>query len=423
MSPVADRQRKGAYRDARHAVRSSDERGFTLVEVLIAGAIIAIMGLIGLTAAKAVAGMTQTIYTAGRDAAAIDSQITQMRNDAASAFAVFVPAQDMNGATNGGPAGAHEVDFYARGDAGQDILWRYFYDATQQTLARFDYDAAGTNGVRDPATGRIDAAAHYPELRAVTAFSARAVGADELVTPAQDRYAGIAVLLAHTPQAYAVRYDRPDLTIPAAAGGNGVVVVTLGNAAAARMVHLAIGALPSGFTVTAFPVWHAIVYRVDQTHRYWGGVAGKSSVFINARVEVSYDNWKHSRVPWCEFNILGNPSGLDGKNDPHRDYTPNEPVEQAETLLNQCRAVNPTPPPPGPGNPPDASVTSQLPPVSTPPPCWINPGPAGRCWPTDAPPNWTPPSPLPLDTPPAQWCSTHAQSVACTAAPPRITPQ
>ncbi len=392
----------------------SAEHGFSIIEVLIAGAIIAVMGLIGLTTCKAVAGITQTIYTAGHDAAAVDAQITQLRNDAASAFAVFVPAADMQGAPNGGPSGAHEIDYYAKGDAGQDLLWRYFFDAAQHTLARFDYDSAGTSGVRDPATGRIDPAAQYPPLHGITAFSARAVPANELLASDEDRYAGLAALLSRTPQAYAVRYDRPDFDIPAA-GGNGVVIVTLANAAAARMVHLAVGALPSGFTITAFPVWHAVVYRVDQTHRYNGGFFGKSSVFINARIDVSYDNWK-TRVPWCEFNVLGNPHGLDGKTDPHRDYTPDEPVEQAATLLQHCRAVNPTPPPPGPGNPPDASVTSQLQPVSTPLPCWVNPGPAGRCWPADAPPDWTPPSPLPLDTPPPQWCSTHARSLACPAA-------
>jgi len=394
---------------------ASGERGLTLIEVVIASAIITLMALIGIAACKALAGVTATLYTAGHDSAAIDAQAARFRDDAATAFAVFVPASDINGAPNPSPEGAHEVDYYAKTDSGAEYLWCYFYDAARHTLQRFDYDSHGTRGVRDGRTGAIDAAASYPPMFAVRAFSAQTVSADELGDPAHNPYGGFAALLAHPALPRSVSYDHPGLDIPAAAGGNAIVQVSLANATTARVVHLMPGSLPSGFTVIGLPRWHAIVFRVDQTHRFWFGPAGKSHVFINARVEVSYDNWKtHPR--WCEFNLLGNPYGLDG-HDPNANPQPKAPFEQAESLLNRCRARNPTPPPPGSsGNAPEPDVvTPQTPgPTPTPPPCWTDPRPPqGRCWPPDAPVDWPPPAPLPADPPPPWWCQTHAQSPAC----------
>jgi hypothetical protein len=102
--------------------------------------------------------------------------------------------------------------------------------------------------------------------------------------------------------------------------------------------------MPTGFTVTGMLVWHAIVYRVDQSHRFDFGVAGKSHVFINARVDVSYDGWA-TRQKWCDVNLLGNPDGLD-PHDPHADYKPDEPVEQSDNIIAACRRSNPLPPTP-----------------------------------------------------------------------------
>ncbi len=396
------------------------ERGFTIIEALIAGAIVTLMALTGLTAAKAVAAVTLGAYTAGRDAAAIDIQAERLRDDAASAFAVFVPATDMNGAPNGAGGDAHEVDYYARGDGGQELLWRYFYDAARGTLQRFDYDPSGTRGVRDAASGLIDSQAAYPVLKGLSAFGARAIPADELGDAGLNVYSGVTALFGHPAVPQAVSYNRPGLDVAAAVGGNALIAVTLSNASAGQVVHLAAGSMPTGFTVTGLPRWHAIVYRIDQTHRSWAGIAGKSHVFIRARVDVSYDDWS-SRASWCDFNLLGDPYGLDG-HDPHADYKPKEPFEQAEALLARCRLSNPTPPPRGfPGNAPEPGPELAPLPTPTPPACWTAPGPQGRCWPLDAPADWAPPSPLPVDSPPPEWCAGHARSSACR--PPASVPR
>jgi hypothetical protein len=114
--------------------------------------------------------------------------------------------------------------------------------------------------------------------------------------------------------------------------------------------------MPTGFTVTGALLWHAVVYRVDQSHRFMGGPAGKSHVFIRARVDVSYDRWASGAVRWCDFNLLGDPDGLDG-HDPHADYKPDEPIEQAANILAACRARYPLPPARNSGgNPADADA-------------------------------------------------------------------
>jgi len=194
--------------------------------------------------------------------------------------------------------------------------------------------------VRD-ATGRIDPAAAYPPLRDVTSFAATAIPADRLGDASRNVYAGLSGIFARTPGAQAVPYAVPG-TSAAPVGGNGVVQISIGGPSATRIVHLLAGSLPAGFTVTGALDWHAVIYRVDQTHRFGGGLAGKSHVFINARVDVTYDGWA-TRHTWCDFNLLGNPDGLD-PHDPHANYAPGEPVEQAATILAACRLRHPIPP-------------------------------------------------------------------------------
>jgi hypothetical protein len=391
-------------------VSGAHERGFTVIEALVAAAILTLIALSGLAVCKTLAGVLASTTGSGRDAAKLDAQAVQFRNDAASAVAVFVPSSD----TSGDGAPAQEVDFAAKTNAGRAIRWRYRYEPAKRTLTRWDYDADGTSGVRDPKTGLIDAAATYPPLRDVTLFHAVSLTADALADPGSNRYGAIGTLFIHPPRAVPIRYD--DLGSVPTIGGNGVVEIALANGAGARVVHLVAGTLPAGFTVTGAPVWHAVVYRVDQSHRFLLGVAGKSHVFINAHVDVSYDHWA-TRTTWCDFNLFGNPDGLD-PHDPHADYTPDDPSERSDAILAACRARHPSPPArEEAGNPPDVDAVHPPLPGQTAPPCWVQPGPGGRCWPANAPPDWSPPSPAPTDSPPRAWCATHAASPACAAAP------
>jgi hypothetical protein len=328
--------------------------GFTVIEVLVAIALGVLVAFAGLAACSTVAAILRASSLAAGGADAIESAAAGLRSDAASAFAVFVPPRDAAGAPNAG----RELDFYARAADGTPLFWRYVYDPQARSLQRTDYDAAGNAGVRDPATGVIDPRAAYPPLTGVTRFAAVAIDADALGDPAQNGYAGIGRLFAHPPHAYGVHFAGAG---PDALGGNRIVAITLAGSAAARTIHLAAGVMPSGFTVGGAPLWHAVVYRVDQSHRFLLGPAGKSHVFIDARVDVSYDGWK-TRTRWCQFNLLGNPDGLD-PHDPHADYKPDEPIEQTDAILAACRRLYPQPPAPSaPDNPPDpGAVHAPLP--------------------------------------------------------------
>lgn len=389
-------------------VQPPNDAGFTVVEALIATALLTLIAFAGLAACKTVAHVMLAWTTAGHSADSIEAQAAQLRDDAATAFAVFVPAFAGNGRPNLGG----ELDFYSKADDGRAIFWRYTYDAAEQTLRRWDYDSGGATGVRDAKTGSIDPNATYPALTHVARFAAVTLPADALGDPQRNVYAGIAGLLAHQPAALPVRYTGPGVDLPEAVGGNGVVQVSLADAGSARIIHLAAGSMPTGFTVTGLPLWHAIVYRVDQSHRFLAGLAGKSHVFINARIEVSYDRWRTHKL-WCDFNLLGAPDGLDG-HDPHADYKPDEPIEAADNILAACRAQIPLPPGPHDAdNPPNADAVHPPLPGQTPPPCWSDPGPDGRCWPAQAPPDWVPPSPFPRESPPPDWCATHAKSPVC----------
>jgi hypothetical protein len=323
-----------------------NDRGFTILEALIATALVTLVAFIGLAACKTIARVTLASGAARTGSDSLDEQIAAFHNDAATAFAVYVPGVDRFGQPNHG----QELDFYSKADDGRAIRWCYSYNARAQTLRRWDFDAGGSYGVRNGTTGAVDPAAAFPALEHVVRFAAAALPADRLGDPDRNAYAGIASLFTRTPQALPVRYAALD-----AVGGNGVVQVSLANAAAARTVHLAAGSMPTGFTVTGAPVWHAVVYRVDQSHRFAFGVAGKSHVFINAHVDVSYDGWA-TKIAWCDFNLLGAPNGLD-PHDPHADYKPNETIEGAQSILAACRLRHPLPPASGSvGNEPDADA-------------------------------------------------------------------
>jgi hypothetical protein len=351
-----------------------DDRGFTVLEALIATALVTLVAFIGLAACKTIARVTLMSGAARSGSDSIDEQIAAFHNDAATAFAVFVPDADRFGKPNAG----QELDFYSKADDGRAIRWCYAYDAQAQTLRRWDFDAGGPYGVRNGTTGAVDSAAAYPALKHVIRFEAAALPADRLGDPDRNAYAGISGLLTRTPRALPVRYAALD-----AVGGNGVVQVSLANAATARTVHLAAGSMPTGFTVTGVPLWHAVVYRVDQSHRFGLGVAGKSHVFINAHVDVSYDGWA-TKIAWCDFNLLGAPNGLD-PHDPHADYKPNEAIESAPSILAACRRLRPLPPVSGSsGNPREADTGVPAAPVGPAPPC-STADQLRRCRPPDAP--------------------------------------
>jgi len=377
------------------------QHGFSVVEVLLS---VVILTLLGLAAAGVIGGLSRAAqggYASLRGANDVDRELAMLRDEAATAFAVFVP---------GGAAA--EVDFYSKTDAGRDVFWRYAFDPATHTLRRFDYDPAGLSGVRDPVTGTIDARATYPPLQAAS-FSARVLEANELGSP-RNRYGPVSgALVGAGAHALPVSFDNGPSRMPDLYGGNAIVQIELRGVGPARTLHLLSGALPTGFTFHALPVAHGVVYRIDQTHRFWFGLAQVSHSWIDGHVDVSYDRWR-TRTAWCDFNIYGGAHGVD-PHGPQANYNPDDYNESFAGLLAATQA-DPAcgPSPPGPSAPNRTTPFTPPPPiVDSPPPCFTSPPPGQPpCWPASAPPDWTP-SPLPSFTPPRIWCETHPTSGAC----------
>lgn len=388
-----------------------DEAGFSVVEALIAAAIVVAAGMVALASALVVARTAAETPGAPASQTLVDRTVSSLRADAATAFAVFVPPTDVFG----GPNGGREVDFYTRDDRGAEIFWAYRFDAGSHVLQRYDYAGIDAHGRHLPPL----AFAGYPPLPGITGFSATKLEASQLPTQANGSYAR-AIPPGLVPKAEPVNFKHPYVT-----GGNRVVDVRIATATASRHVHLGAGIMPSGFTILGKPVYHAIVYRHDSTSRSWLGFAQKSHVWIDGVVEVSYDGYQTHPKLWCQYNIYGGANGQDGGahgldgNDPHANYIPTDPAEQAQTLLWSCQHLygGATPPPP---DAPRSRFTPVGQPIlmDSPPPCWYR---LPRCWPPNAPPTWAP-SPMPSDTPPAWWCQSHPESPACERSSPSPTP-
>jgi hypothetical protein len=330
------------------------QRGFSIVELLVAVIAITLIGFAGLGVVRSLAGALNGGYASPQGASVVDLQAESLRGDATTAFAVFVPASDVFGNPATVKGLTHEVDFYSKTDDGSDVLWAYYYDPVKQTLQRYDYDTAGNVGKRDPTSGIVDPHAAYAPVGGIRTFGAWTIRADQMASAPNPYAPVLASLLPATPQALPVSfnnfgngYDRPDLY-----GGNTLVQVTLGNKATTRTLHLLSGSLPTGFTITGYPSYHVVVYKTESAHRFLLGLAQKTRDWVNARVSVTYDG--KTFQPWCDFNIYGDPSGLD-VGDPHQAYKPDEWPESAAGIMSRCLASpgpSPLPTPPAPTPPP-----------------------------------------------------------------------
>ena len=335
----------------RHVRAREEERGFTLVEMLVSAAI---MVLVSMSVLMLVASASRTLAArVGEQSAGIASaaQVSRMQSDASTADAVWAP-------------NANEVDFYSStsssdasvsagsGGARAGLYWKYVYDPSAQTLGRYDYTPISAMGIvrstASPTPG-------YAPIQGVSRFSVRTVTADQVMP-------GVA---AH---AYPVNVGGNGIT-----GGNGVTVVTITTPAGAREVHLLAGNMPSGFTFVNAVAYKGIVYREILTHRYLGGLAGKSHVVVKGKVYVSYDTWK-TKAPWCDYQIY---------RDMNETFNPNDPREMPDHMRQVCAVVWNTPLP-VPNT--DGSLPSALQPFEA-PDTWYDGGVGnqgqswwGKCW-------------------------------------------
>lgn len=409
----------------------SGERGFAVMEVLLAGVLMIVVAFVALAVLQTYARTVADRATSENGPIGMTQSIARMRADAASSYAVYVPARDVFGgrnAANNGDTG-HEVDFYARTDTGSETFWGYYWDATAHTLRRYDFDAHGHAGVANRTTGTIDPSAQYPALGNVRAFEARTLEANDLADTAAARsaYASIVAKLTGsggaTPQPEPVGFVKDAGPAPDLYGGNTTVQLKIVSDRATRTVHLASATMPSGFIVHLHPALRFIVYRINQVHRSWFGLAQKTHAEIDAQVLYNYssvdapENWK----VWCDYKVYGaHINGLSLRDKALIAYRPDDYNETADGVYNAvtsgtagtldpaygCGRTLPgrdaTPAPVPTPTSPDV--------VDTPPPCFAQ----GKCWPPNAPPNWIPPSPWPLSSPPPDWCATHALSPVCS---------
>jgi hypothetical protein len=404
------------------------ERGFTVMETLLATALLLAIGIGTLGLVGGFARALAARGSASGGSAQIENVLASMRSDAATAFAVFVPAKDIYGAANGGNGVApHEVDFYTKAQDGSEAWWAYAYAAADSTLRRYDYvpnpsGGAATIGVLGR-TGVIDGNAAYPPLTGVTAFSAHTIEASDLTTSDNTfgpLIASLSTAAGVTPNAEPVGFvpksgaARADLF-----GGNTTVEVSLQTAQTSRTLHLATTTSPSGFTLHLAPSIRAIIYRKDYSHRFWFGFAQKTWSRIFEQLQYSYTPKVEPWTAWCDYEVYGADSNGLSVGDYHASYRPNEWVESTAGVFynvtqGNLAGLNPsgcskTLPTRTQAAPTPAPQTQPGDVVDTPPPCFMQ----GLCWPQNAPENWSPPSPWPAATAPPQWCVTHNESTLC----------
>ncbi|MDE2573100.1 MAG: prepilin-type N-terminal cleavage/methylation domain-containing protein, partial [bacterium] len=195
--------------------------GFTLLELLIAAGIsVAVTAALVLLLHRAFAG-AEAIARHGHGYALAEDLSDKWDAEAASAFAIFIPASDVLGAGNGD---GHEVDFFTRDGLGRPFFWAYRYDAALHTLQRYTYALPGSL-----ATPSGDA------LTGVTSFAAASVAVDGFSEP---------VFQSHANTPVTVRLGYPGVS-----GGNRVTELHLVTVDDDITTDLLPGIAPSGFTV------------------------------------------------------------------------------------------------------------------------------------------------------------------------------
>jgi prepilin-type N-terminal cleavage/methylation domain-containing protein len=199
------------------------QRGFTLVEVLIAAGISVMLAAFLVSAAHAFAGWSQRASSAVDAQSALDRLEERMDAEAAGSWSVFVPANDVLGDSN---ADGHEVDIATEDALRRPSFRAYRYDAAAARIDEYVYGGAGSSPVP---TGDV--------TRGVVAFTATAGAASGLAGPL---FANATIVDAEVPSL---------VGDPEATGGNRLTRIAIAIGRSARTLTLASATAPSRVTV------------------------------------------------------------------------------------------------------------------------------------------------------------------------------
>ena len=198
------------------------QAGFTLVETLIGAAVAAIVigGLVVL--ASRLTQTTSALGTRVQSQSAVERLLERLSAEAASAWAVYVPADDINGNAN---ADGHEVDFFSEDGSHRPFAWAYSFDATHKRITRYAFAPGG-------------AASAGETIQPVDAFTATSVAITQVGTIDPLFRGSVA-----QPVAYAFGAS------PDAVGGNALVQLQIIASGVDRNELLASATAPTTFTV------------------------------------------------------------------------------------------------------------------------------------------------------------------------------
>ena len=197
------------------------ERGFTLVEVVIAAALWIVLGGALLYMTTGLFEQTRALTAQRAAYEQLTRLVDSLDAEATSSLAIFTPQADVLGADN---SDGHELDFYSRDAQRMGHFWAYRWDATTATLQRYTYAHPGG-----------EATASDPPLQGITAFHASRLPAGAISQPFLGGYVARDVV---------VNFGYPGVD-----GGNAVTTVSFANARNQFVLELLPGTLASGFAV------------------------------------------------------------------------------------------------------------------------------------------------------------------------------
>ncbi|HEX5273885.1 MAG TPA: type II secretion system protein [Candidatus Rubrimentiphilum sp.] len=206
------------------------QRGFSLLETVIAAAVVTVIGVLILTSAAQVLRWNALFAQQRTAETAIESLADRLEAEEDSAWAIFTPPLDAYGSSN---ADGHEVDFFFRDAQNRAHFIAYCYDKANRRIQRLLYAKPGGMPVADGAP-----------VSGVGGFFARTYP----VTALQDPGSLVYTELYRSAELHAaeVHFDR---TQPWLAGGNQITYVRLTSAHVARELQLSTQTAPSGFTI------------------------------------------------------------------------------------------------------------------------------------------------------------------------------